>query len=412
VYQTGPSVTAKTIAGTTRTKTRSDARLATILASFVVQPPVSAFLGDGCVTVKTTAAIILTSWMQAVVERAGHALKVCDGTVQCSDGLDESQCTLRKCAAGHRQCDDGTCIVEHKWCDRRKDCPNAADETNCSTVDRRPCSPFEFECANSVCIPRKFMCDGDNDCGDNSDETSSECRSAQCDPPLRFRCAHSRLCLNILQLCNGFNDCGPNDFSDEHLSMCSSFSEYGDCNLDQFKCANGRCINGSLPCDRNDDCGDASDEIGCAKKNGKTCESHNDNGGCKHLCTDVRDGYYCHCRDGFKPDPTNPFDCVDIDECAGNNTCTQLCLNTKGSYLCRCHEDYENNVVVGAMTGKDCRAKGDPANIIVASDDELVQVALHGARVNRHAAAQAEQDDNDIIAIAFDARRALQFWLD
>lgn len=75
------------------------------------------------------------------------------------------------------------------------------------------------------------------------------------------------------------------------------------------------------------------------------------------VLADVHDGYYCHCRDGFKPDPSNPFDCVDIDECAGNNTCTQLCLNTKGSYLCRCHEDYENNVVVGAMTGKDCRAK-------------------------------------------------------
>ncbi|RCN53216.1 Low-density lipoprotein receptor domain class A [Ancylostoma caninum] len=359
--------------------------------------------------------------------------KVCDGTVQCSDGLDESQCSLRKCAHGHRQCDDGTCIVEHKWCDRRKDCPNASDETNCTHVDRRPCSPFEFECANSVCIPRKFMCDGDNDCGDNSDETSTECRSAQCDPPLRFRCAHSRLCLNILQvfycdtyliivvlmfidpslqLCNGFNDCGPNDFSDEHLSMCSSFSEYGDCTLDQFKCANGKCINATLACDRNDDCGDASDEIGCAKKSGKTCESHNDNGGCKHLCTDVRDGYYCHCRDGFKPDPQNPFDCVDIDECAGNNTCTQLCLNTKGSYICRCHEDYENNVVVGAMTGKDCRAKGDPANVIVAADDELVQVSLHGAGVNRHAAAHADEEDNDIIAIAFDPRRALQFWID
>lgn len=98
--------------------------------------------------------------------------------------------------------------------------------------------------------------------------------------------------------------------------------------------------------------------------------------------------------------------------------------------------------------------QGDPANIIVASDDELIQVALHGASVNRHAAAQvfllyyhsslfsqgggrgggvpmhlilknrclmatvlrvhiqAEEEDNDIVAIAFDARRALQFWID
>ena len=101
-----------------------------------------------------------------------------------------------------RQCDDGTCIPEHKWCDRRRDCLNATDELHCNDFpNRRRCSPFEFECANSVCIPRKFMCDGDNDCGDNSDETNDQCRSSSCDPPLRFRCAHSRLCLNILQVC-------------------------------------------------------------------------------------------------------------------------------------------------------------------------------------------------------------------
>lgn len=29
------------------------------------------------------------------------------------------------------------------------------------------------------------------------------------------------------------------------------------------------------------DCGDATDEIGCAKQNGKTCHSKGDNGGCK-----------------------------------------------------------------------------------------------------------------------------------
>ncbi|GMT30081.1 hypothetical protein PFISCL1PPCAC_21378, partial [Pristionchus fissidentatus] len=340
--------------------------------------------------------------------------KVCDGTVQCSDGLDESQCKMRKCRPGHRQCNDGMCIAEHKWCDRKKDCADASDEQQCTDVSRRTCSPFEFECANSVCIPRKFMCDGDNDCGDNSDETTNECRTASCDPPLRFRCAHSRLCLNILQLCNGFNDCGPNDFSDEHLSMCSSFSEYGDCGLTQFKCQNGKCINATLACDRNDDCGDASDEIGCAKKDGKTCDLNHDNGGCKHLCTDISGGgFYCHCRDGFRPSPADPFDCIDVDECVGNNTCTQICHNTKGSYVCRCHEDYENNVVVGAMTGKDCRAKGDAAHVIVAADDELVLVGLGaGLGVNRHAAAHAPDEDNDIVAVDYDFRNGFMYWVD
>uniref|UniRef100_A0A7E4V2M4 EGF-like domain-containing protein n=1 Tax=Panagrellus redivivus TaxID=6233 RepID=A0A7E4V2M4_PANRE len=343
------------------------------------------------------------------------ASKVCDGIITCSDGLDESQCHLRKCNDGMRQCDDGTCIPEHKWCDRRRDCPSASDELHCEAFpNRRQCSPFEFQCANSVCISSKFVCDGDDDCGDRSDETNDQCRSATCEPPLRFRCAHTRLCLNILQLCNGFNDCGGNDYSDEHLSMCSSFSEYGDCTNEQFKCANGRCINVTLACDRNDDCGDASDEIGCLKHDGKNCHSNGDNGGCKHLCTDLNGGgFYCHCRDGFQPDPANPFDCIDIDECKTNNTCTQGCLNTKGSYLCRCLEDYENNVVVGAMTGKDCRAKGDPANIIVASDDQLVQLALSGGGgTNRNAAAHSAGQDSNIIAVDFDPRRELMYWID
>uniref|UniRef100_A0AAF5Q0L6 EGF-like domain-containing protein n=13 Tax=Wuchereria bancrofti TaxID=6293 RepID=A0AAF5Q0L6_WUCBA len=338
--------------------------------------------------------------------------KVCDGTLQCSDGLDESQCKLRDCNTGFMKCDDGTCIPEHRWCDRRRDCPNASDEIHCENYpNRRECSPFEFECSNSVCIPRKFICDGDNDCGDNSDETNEHCKSALCDPPLRFRCAHSRLCLNILQLCNGINDCGLFDHSDEHLSMCSSFSEYSDCTTNQFKCTNGKCINASLACDHNDDCGDASDEIGCAKKKGVTCETNNENGNCKHLCTDVKDGYYCHCRDGFQPNPRDPYDCIDIDECMGNNTCTQMCMNTKGSYLCRCLEDYENNVVVGAMTGKDCRAKSDPPLIMIAADGEVVQLnPAHAGETNRHAAGM--HDENDIIAVDFDPRRELMFWID
>lgn len=87
-------------------------------------------------------------------------------------------------------------------------------------------------------------------------------------------------------------------------------------------------------------------------------------------------------------------------------------MNTKGSYLCRCHEDYENNVVVGSMTGKDCRAKGDAANVMIGADDSLVQLSLHGSGTNRHAAAKANDDDNDIIGIAFDPRKELMYWID
>ncbi|VDN24932.1 unnamed protein product [Gongylonema pulchrum] len=180
--------------------------------------------------------------------------QVCDGTVQCSDGLDESQCKMRECAPRHKQCDNGTCIPEHRWCDSRSDYPNASEELHCEChPNRKGCSPFEFECGNSVSIPRKFVCYGDNDCGDNSDETNEHCKSALCNSPLRFRCSHSRLCLNILQI----------------------------------------------------------------------CLTNNENGGCKHLCADVTDGYYCHCRNGFQPNPEDPYDRIDIDEYAGNKTCIQ-----------------------------------------------------------------------------------------
>lgn len=35
------------------------------------------------------------------------------------------------------------------------------------------------------------------------------------------------------------------------------------CRSDEFTCANGRCIQQRWRCDRDDDCGDNSDEINC-----------------------------------------------------------------------------------------------------------------------------------------------------
>ncbi len=34
--------------------------------------------------------------------------------------------------------------------------------------------------------------------------------------------------------------------------------------------------------------------------------------------------------------------CVDIDECAQNNTiCSQVCVNTRGDYVCSCFDGYQ-----------------------------------------------------------------------
>jgi len=69
------------------------------------------------------------------------------------------------------------------------------------------------------------------------------------------------------------------------------------------------------------------------------------------------------------------------------------------------------------MTGKDCRAKGEPAQILIAADDQLVQLSLVGSGsgngVNRNAAAHTrKKQQSDIGAVDFDPRRELLFWID
>lgn len=43
------------------------------------------------------------------------------------------------------------------------------------------------------------------------------------------------------------------------------FPEYPECPSTAFKCTNGKCLDSSLRCDFNNDCGDNSDEINCDK---------------------------------------------------------------------------------------------------------------------------------------------------
>ncbi|KAL1484500.1 hypothetical protein MTO96_032545 [Rhipicephalus appendiculatus] len=80
------------------------------------------------------------------------------------------------CRRGEFSCRDGsTCIPSALLCDGVMDCPNGLDE-KCGRA--KQCKENEFFCASgspSTCMPRSLLCDGREDCAGGSDE--SLCRA-------------------------------------------------------------------------------------------------------------------------------------------------------------------------------------------------------------------------------------------
>uniref|UniRef100_A0A2C9M0J0 EGF-like domain-containing protein n=1 Tax=Biomphalaria glabrata TaxID=6526 RepID=A0A2C9M0J0_BIOGL len=62
---------------------------------------------------------------------------------------------------------------------------------------------------------------------------------------------------------------------------------------------------------------------------------------CDQVCNSFGDVYNCSCLDGYYLDPHDNQTCLDINECAQNESaCEQLCVNTVGSYFCACQSGY------------------------------------------------------------------------
>ncbi|KRF94155.1 uncharacterized protein Dmoj_GI15893, isoform H [Drosophila mojavensis] len=180
-----------------------------------------------------------------------------------------------------------TRVCDEMTCDSKKDCPHGEDEEDCAKV----CTDEEFKC-DDTCLPLQMRCDGQTQCRDQTDEAGcppkdieqpdidqdqdqdqeneheqEPDRDREQDRPRipdsppqecnanEYRCRNGK-CIDNSKVCNYVVDCADGeDEGDDCPAACSGM---------EYQCRDGtRCISVSQQCDGHADCSDADDEEQC-----------------------------------------------------------------------------------------------------------------------------------------------------